>query len=113
MRALQAWFQGRAAISARSLSATLAAALRPFTTAERALPLAVAAIVAVASLLALLPNTPQGTVGGTQGSGTSLRIAVGGEASAATRPAATTVGGADARLSAAASVARRPSASRP
>ena len=78
VRSLQARFQGRAAISARSLSATLAAALRPFTTAERALPLAVAAIVAVASLLAVLPSTPQGAVGGTQGSGTSLRIAVGG-----------------------------------
>ena len=78
VRALQARFQGRAAISARSLSATLAAALRPFTTAERALPLAVAAIVAIASLLAVLPNTGQGAVGGTQGSGTSLRIAVGG-----------------------------------
>ena len=80
IRALQARFQGRAAISARSLSATLAAAFRPFTTAERALPVAVAAIVAVASLLALLPNTPQGFVGGTQGSGTSLRIAIGGGA---------------------------------
>jgi murein DD-endopeptidase MepM/ murein hydrolase activator NlpD len=78
VRSLQARFQGRAAISARSLSATLAAALRPFTTAERALPLAVAAIVAVASLLAVLPSTPPGAVGGTQGSGTSLRIAVGG-----------------------------------
>jgi hypothetical protein len=78
MRALQARFQGRASISARSLSASLAAALRPFTTAERALPLAVAAIVAVASLLAVLPNTPEGAVGGTQGSGNSLRIAIGG-----------------------------------
>lgn len=78
MRALRARFQGRATISARSLSATLAAALRPFTTAERALPLAVAAIVAVASLLAVLPNTQQGAVGGTQGSGTSLRLAIGG-----------------------------------
>ncbi len=79
-RALQARFQGRAAISARSLGAALVAALRPFTTAERALPVAVAAIVALASLLALLPNTPQGAVGGTQGSGTGLRIAVGGGA---------------------------------
>ncbi len=79
-RVLQGWFRGRPAISARSLSAALAAAIRPFATAERALPLAVAAIVAVASLLAVLPNTPQGAVGGTQGSGTSLRIAIGGGA---------------------------------
>jgi murein DD-endopeptidase MepM/ murein hydrolase activator NlpD len=38
----------------------------------------VAAIVAVASLLALLPSTPQGAVGGTTGSGSSVRIVVGG-----------------------------------
>ena len=56
----------------------LAAAFRPFATAERALPIAVAAIVAVASLLALLPSTPQGAVGGTTGSGSSVRITVGG-----------------------------------
>jgi murein DD-endopeptidase MepM/ murein hydrolase activator NlpD len=76
--ALRARFRGRAAVPAGSLSAVLAAALRPFTTAERALPLAVAAIVALASLLALLPNTPQGAVGGTQGRGTDVRIAIGG-----------------------------------
>jgi murein DD-endopeptidase MepM/ murein hydrolase activator NlpD len=77
MRALQARFSGRAATSGMS-GATLAAAFRPFMTAERALPVAVAAIVATASLLAVLPNTPQGAVGGAQGSGTDVRIAVGG-----------------------------------
>ncbi len=77
-RALQARFRGRVVIPSGSLSAALAAALRPFTTAERVLPVAVAAIVAFASLFALLPSTPQGAVGGTQGSGTDLRIAVGG-----------------------------------
>ena len=77
-RALQARFRGRIVIPSGSLSAALAAALRPFTTAERVLPVAVAAIVAFASLFALLPSTPQGAVGGTQGSGTDLRIAVGG-----------------------------------
>jgi murein DD-endopeptidase MepM/ murein hydrolase activator NlpD len=57
----------------------LAAALRSLTTAERALPVAVAAIVAIASLLAILPSTPLGgAVGGTQGRGTDARIAVGG-----------------------------------
>ena len=78
VRALQARFRGRVVIPSGSLSAALAAALRPFTTAERVLPVAVAAIVAFASLFALLPSTPQGAVGGTQGSGTDLRIAVGG-----------------------------------
>jgi murein DD-endopeptidase MepM/ murein hydrolase activator NlpD len=77
-RALQALFRGRVTIHSGSLSAALAAALRPLTTAERVLPVAVAAIVAFASLFALLPSTPQGAVGGTQGSGTDLRIAVGG-----------------------------------
>jgi murein DD-endopeptidase MepM/ murein hydrolase activator NlpD len=48
------------------------------TTAERALPIAVAAIVAVASLLALLPNTPAGTTGATVGSSTAVRLAVNG-----------------------------------
>ena len=76
--ALRARFRVRAAIPAGSLSAVLAAALRPFSTAERALPVAVAAIVALASLLALLPNSPQGAVGGTQGRGTDVRIAIGG-----------------------------------
>ena len=76
--ALRAWFRGRAAVPAGSLSVALAATLRPFRTAERALPVAVAAIVALASLLALLPSTPQGAVGGTQGRGTDLRIAIGG-----------------------------------
>ncbi len=76
--ALRARFRGRAALPAGSLIAALAAALRPFATAERALPVAVAAIVALASLLALLPNTPQGAVGGTQGRGSDVRIAVGG-----------------------------------
>ncbi len=77
-RALQARFPGRVVIPSGSLSAALAAALRRFTTAERVLPVVVAAIVAFASLFALLPSTPQGAVGGTQGSGTDLRIAVGG-----------------------------------
>lgn len=77
-RALQALFRGRVTVHSGSLSAALVAALRPLTTAERVLPVAVAAIVAFASLFALLPSTPQGAVGGTHGSGTDLRIAVGG-----------------------------------
>ena len=45
------------------------AAARPLTTPERILPISVATIVAVASLLAVLPATPQGAVGGTRGPG--------------------------------------------
>jgi murein DD-endopeptidase MepM/ murein hydrolase activator NlpD len=94
VRALQARFPGRPVVSAGPLTATLAVALRPFTTAERALPVAVAAIVAVASLLALLPNTPQGAVGGTQGRGSEVRIAVGGGAGrAASSEGAPALGG--------------------
>jgi murein DD-endopeptidase MepM/ murein hydrolase activator NlpD len=77
-RELRIRFGARVSVPQVSLSTMLAAVLRPFLTAERALPVAVAAIVAVASLLALLPNTQQGAVGGTQGSGTALRLAVGG-----------------------------------
>ena len=65
-------------ITAFPSRARLIAGLRPFATAERALPIAVAAIVAAASLLALVPAAPQGAVGGTTGIGSSTRIAVGG-----------------------------------
>jgi murein DD-endopeptidase MepM/ murein hydrolase activator NlpD len=76
-RAVRALLHGGSRTAA-PLGASLVGTLRSLTTAERALPLAVAAIVAVASLLAVLPNTPQGAVGGTQGSGTPVRIAIGG-----------------------------------
>jgi murein DD-endopeptidase MepM/ murein hydrolase activator NlpD len=75
-RFAQAWVGRRAASPATSLRATLAAALRPLTTAERALPLAVAAIVAVASLLAVLPSSPAGAVGGVEGRGQDVRLTV-------------------------------------
>jgi murein DD-endopeptidase MepM/ murein hydrolase activator NlpD len=77
-RAVQARLRGRRAPSARSLSAALARTLHPFASAERVLPIAVATIVAVASLLAVLPSTPQGAVGGVQGTADRVRIAVGG-----------------------------------
>ena len=60
------------------LSAALASAVRPFATAERALPIIVAALVAVASLLTLLPSSPAGSVGAAQGSATSPRLAING-----------------------------------
>jgi murein DD-endopeptidase MepM/ murein hydrolase activator NlpD len=68
----------RLGTSRKSLRATLVAAARPLTTAERALPIAVAAIVAIASLLAVLPNSPQGAVSGAQGQLGGVRIAIGG-----------------------------------
>ena len=75
--ALVAWFRGRTA-PAGMLSRTLASAVRPFTTAERALPVAVAAIVALASMLALMPSTPGGEAGAAQGSSPNPRLAING-----------------------------------
>jgi murein DD-endopeptidase MepM/ murein hydrolase activator NlpD len=64
---------------AATLRHRLIASARPFTTAERALPIAIAAIVAVASMLALLPSTPAGSAGAAQGSDpASPRLAVNG-----------------------------------
>ena len=63
---------------AAGVGTSLGATLRPLTSAERALPIAVAAIVAVAALLAFLPVTPQGTVAGIQGSTATPRLAVNG-----------------------------------
>ncbi len=79
-RAVRGWLHGGLPVHLRALSASLAAGIKPFRTAERALPLAVAAIVALASLFAILPNTPQGAVGGTQGGGRDVRLAIGGGA---------------------------------
>ena len=76
-RSLRARLSNRTATRATSLSALLAATFRPFLSAERALPIAVASLVAIASLLALLPGTPA-SVGATSGSGASVRIAVSG-----------------------------------
>ena len=64
---------------ASAVGDVLRTALRPFTSAERALPIAVASIVAVAALLAFLPTMPQGAVAGIQGSpATNPRLAVNG-----------------------------------
>ncbi len=75
--AFGSWLRGRTA-PAGMLSGTLASAVRPFTTAERALPVAVAAIVAIASMLALMPSTPGGAAGAAQGSSPNPRLAVNG-----------------------------------
>ncbi|HEX5827745.1 MAG TPA: LysM peptidoglycan-binding domain-containing protein [Candidatus Limnocylindrales bacterium] len=68
----------RARTRAAAAGSSVAVVVRPFTSAERALPIAVASIVAVAALLAFLPGTPQGAVSGIQGSGDAPRIAVNG-----------------------------------
>ena len=74
-RALRDRVRSRAA----AVGDVLRTALRPFTSAERALPIAVASIVAVAALLAFLPTTSQGAVNGIQGSNASIpRLAVNG-----------------------------------
>jgi murein DD-endopeptidase MepM/ murein hydrolase activator NlpD len=85
-RSAQAWASRSAASPATALRASLAAALRPLTTAERALPLAVAAIVAGASLLAVLPSSPAGAVGGVEGRGQDVRLVVNGGAQRAVGP---------------------------
>lgn len=80
VRALQGRLQGRSSIGLAPLMRGLARAIRPLTTAERLLPITVAAIVAVASAVALLPAGSRGAVGSTQGAGSGVRIAIGGQA---------------------------------
>jgi murein DD-endopeptidase MepM/ murein hydrolase activator NlpD len=74
-RAIQARLYG---FSLGPLWRSIAHGLRPLTAAERALPITVAVIVAIASLLAVLPSTTSEAVGRTQGGGGDVRIAVGG-----------------------------------
>jgi murein DD-endopeptidase MepM/ murein hydrolase activator NlpD len=82
-RRLRAWLPGARPTPRWLRTNGLAGLLHPFTTAERILPIAVASIVAVAAMLSLLPAASQGAVGGTTGSATDVRIAVGGEFEAA------------------------------
>jgi len=76
--ALGSRFASRTPARTGSLGVSLASVVRPFATAERALPIAVAAIVAIASLLALLPSTPAGAAGAAQGTSSSPRLAING-----------------------------------
>ncbi|HYO44927.1 MAG TPA: LysM peptidoglycan-binding domain-containing protein [Candidatus Limnocylindrales bacterium] len=78
MRAVQAWFADHAGSHVSSAVTSVRSALRPLRTPERALPIAVASIVAVASLLAALPTTSNGAVGSTAGRGQDVRLAVNG-----------------------------------
>jgi murein DD-endopeptidase MepM/ murein hydrolase activator NlpD len=77
-RTVQAWISDHAGASVGSASTSVRSALRPLRTAERGLPIAVASIVAVASLLAVLPTTSNGAVGSTSGRGDGVRLAVNG-----------------------------------
>ncbi|HEY4753097.1 MAG TPA: LysM peptidoglycan-binding domain-containing protein, partial [Candidatus Limnocylindrales bacterium] len=78
LEALGARFSRRSGRIAGRSRLSLRSAVRPFSSAERALPIAVALIVAVASMLALLPGTPAGTAGAAQGSQANPRLAVNG-----------------------------------
>jgi murein DD-endopeptidase MepM/ murein hydrolase activator NlpD len=77
-RALQARLRGRVAVSPGPFLASMGRLMSPFRSAERALPIAVAAIVAFASMLALLPSTSRGSTGSTDGPGTDIRVAING-----------------------------------
>src|SRR4029079_1652286 len=79
-RAIQDTVHGRAAETSASIATRVAAGLRSFSAPDRLLPISVASIVAVASLLAVLPSTSQGAVGGTEGSGPSPRLSIHGGA---------------------------------
>jgi len=76
--ALRSWVRDRSANPGALLSELLIAALRPYTKAERTLPIVVAAIVGISSLLVLLPASPSAAALGTVGTGGGVRIAVGG-----------------------------------
>jgi murein DD-endopeptidase MepM/ murein hydrolase activator NlpD len=75
-RAFQARLRG--GLGSTAVWRRVASAVRPLGAAERALPITVAAIVAIASLLAVLPSTTSDAVGRTQGSGVAARLAIGG-----------------------------------
>ena len=70
-------------VTPATLRTSLISLIRPFVAAERTLPVIVGVLVASASLLAVVPNTSQGTVGGAQGHPSAARIAIGGGAGAA------------------------------
>ncbi|HEX5012694.1 MAG TPA: M23 family metallopeptidase [Candidatus Limnocylindrales bacterium] len=77
-RAAQDALHHRTGGLAASLAGTIRRGLRPFSSLDRALPILVATIVAVASLLAVLPTINGGAVGKTQGRGEGVRIALNG-----------------------------------
>ena len=76
-RQTRTWLHTRAGGSVATAATSARTALRPFASTERVLPIGVAATVAVASLLAVLP-AQAGATGGTSGAGEGIRIAIGG-----------------------------------
>jgi murein DD-endopeptidase MepM/ murein hydrolase activator NlpD len=78
IRALQGDLRGRISIDTGALARMLVAAIRPLSSAERLLPITVAAIVAVASMIAFLPSASRGAVGGTHGAGSDVRLSISG-----------------------------------
>jgi murein DD-endopeptidase MepM/ murein hydrolase activator NlpD len=64
--------------AAAAVAGATRSALRPFASTDRALPILVAAIVAIASLLAVLPTVSGSAVGRTSGNGDAVRIAANG-----------------------------------
>jgi murein DD-endopeptidase MepM/ murein hydrolase activator NlpD len=77
-RGTRAWFADRVGAPVGSASSIVRSALRPFASPERSLPIAVAAIVAVASMLAVLPGPTTGAVGSVSGRGQDIRLAING-----------------------------------
>ena len=77
-RGTRAWFADHAGTPVGCATSTARSALRPFACAERSLPIAVAAIVAVASMLAVMPGPTTGAVGSVSGRGQDIRLAVNG-----------------------------------
>ncbi len=78
-RRIQAWLQDHAGSPVGSFVASTRSTVRPLRNPERALPIGVAIMIAVAALLAVLPGTPAGAVGGTTGSGNAPRLAIAGQ----------------------------------
>ncbi len=77
-RGTRAWFADHASVPVGSASTIVRSALRPFACPDRSLPIAVAAIVAVASMLAVMPGPTTGAVGSVSGRGQDIRLAVNG-----------------------------------
>ncbi len=77
-RGTRAWFADHAGVPVGTASSVVRSALRPFACPERSLPIAVAAIVAVASMLAVMPGPTTGAVGSVSGRGQDIRLAVNG-----------------------------------
>jgi murein DD-endopeptidase MepM/ murein hydrolase activator NlpD len=77
-RTIQGSLHQRGGSMAAAVVAGTRRSVRPFASTDRALPVVVAAIVAIASLLAVLPTVSGSAVGRTSGAGQAVRIAANG-----------------------------------